>query len=402
MTSGPGSGPARSSGPAGARGQLLANLVLFGRVLRRSGLGALPQQTAALATAVEVLGLESRSDLRDAARAVFVRRRDEIPLFDQLFDLFFAPPRDRGRPGVDMGELVDRATRVRPRSVLFTAPPGDAADGADDPQETEETEEIPAWSPGERLARKDFARLTADEAAAVSRLLATLEVRLPPRRTRRLAAAAKGARPDLRRTLRRTLRLGGEARRPPWRRPKSRPRPLVVLCDVSGSMEVYSRLLLQFVYALGRTSGARFEAFAFGTRLTRLSRALRHRHVDRALSEAAARVVDWGGGTRIGDSLRRFNHDWGRRVLGQGAVVLLISDGWDRGEPELLAREMARLHRSCSRLLWLNPLLGSPGFEPLTRGLEVGLPHVDHHLPVHNLVSLRQLAERLREVGRRG
>lgn len=394
----PGAG---ADGLGGPPGRLLDNLVLFSRVLRAAGLDATPDETAVLATACEEIGIASRRDLRDAARAVFVRRHGDIPLFERLFDLFFAPPRERGSPRIDLGELLERAARSRRRAVRLAAAPEGGGDDASAAPLDDEPEEVPAWSAGERLARKDFSRLTEEERAAVARLVRGMEIDLPPRRTRRTTPATRGPRPDLRRALRRSLGLGDEARRLPWRRRKAKARPLVVLCDVSGSMEVYSRLLLQFVYALGRGRGtARFEAFAFGTRLTRLSRALTRRDVDRALADAAGRVVDWGGGTRIGESLRQFNLDWGRRVLGQGAVVLLISDGWDRGEPELLAREMARLRRSSSRLIWLNPLLGSPGFEPLARGLVAGLPWVDHHLPVHNLASLRQLADRLRHLNR--
>ncbi len=179
-----------------------------------------------------------------------------------------------------------------------------------------------------------------------------------------------------------------------------KPRPLVVLCDVSGSMEPYSRLLLQFVYALG-AKDAPVEAFAFGTRLTRITRALSTRDVDAALRRVTDLVLDFDGGTRIGDALRRFNVDWSRRVLRRGAIVLVISDGWDRGDLELLEREVARLHRSCHRLLWLNPLLGSPGYEPVTPGIRAILRHVDDFLPVHDLASLEQLGELLEDLTRR-
>jgi len=234
----------------------------------------------------------------------------------------------------------------------------------------------------------------------VLRLLREQVFAPPPRRTRRQLAAPDGRLPDPRRTLRRSLRWGGEALELSFRRRKIKRRPVVALADISGSMEPYSRMLLQFLYALS-SSTDRLEAFVFGTRLTRITRELENRDIDRALKEATAAVADWAGGTRIGETLRRFNFDWGRRVLGQGAVVLVISDGWDRGEPELLAREMARLARSCERLIWLNPLIATPGFEPLTRGLQAALPHVDDFLPVHNLESLEQLAELLRKITRR-
>jgi hypothetical protein len=217
---------------------------------------------------------------------------------------------------------------------------------------------------------------------------------LGERLTRRQRQGGKH-RLDLRRTLRRSLRHGGEILEWARREPRRKPRPLVVICDISGSMERYTRLLLHFVYGLTQGLGQRVEAFAFGTRLTRLSRHLRERDIERALSGVSRAVVDWAGGTRIGDSLKSFNYEWGRRVLGGGAVVLIISDGWDRGEPEVLAHEMDRLRRSCHRLVWLNPLLGSAEYEPLTRGMQAALPYVDDFLPVHNLASLESLARHL-------
>jgi hypothetical protein len=210
---------------------------------------------------------------------------------------------------------------------------------------------------------------------------------------------------DIRRALRRSIRSGGEVLELPRRQRKLRRRPLVALCDVSGSMEPYARLLLHFLYAVSQSSGRstgvdRLEAFVFGTRLTRITRHLERRNVDDALRQAHAEIRDWGGGTRTGEALQRFNWDWSRRVLGRGAVVLVISDGWDRGDVALLAREMDRLHRSCHRLIWLNPLLGSPEYRPVTRGMTAALPHVDDFLPVHNLRSLEQLGQVLAEVGR--
>jgi uncharacterized protein with von Willebrand factor type A (vWA) domain len=199
---------------------------------------------------------------------------------------------------------------------------------------------------------------------------------------------------DLRRTIRHSLRHGGEPLRLARRRRKWKRRPLVILCDISGSMDRYARLLLQFIYALAHRLD-RVESFVFSTRLTCISRQLRRRNIDDALDEAARSVRDWGSGTRIGEALKHFNYVWARRVLGEGAIVLVISDGWDRGNIDLLAREMDRLHRSCRRLIWLNPLLGAAGYQPLVRGIQAALPHVDDFLPVHNLASLEQLAETL-------
>jgi uncharacterized protein with von Willebrand factor type A (vWA) domain len=204
---------------------------------------------------------------------------------------------------------------------------------------------------------------------------------------------------DLRRTLRRSLRHGGEVLG--WARSerKPKPRPLVILADISGSMELYSRLLLLFAYGLAKALEQPVEAFVFGTRLTRITRQLRGCDADGAIREVSRRVPDWSGGTRIGEALRAFNVRWGRRVLGRGCVVLLISDGWDRGEPERLRAEMARLQQSCHRLIWLNPLKGSPGYEPLTRGMQAALPHADDFLPAHSLGSLEALGRKLEALG---
>jgi uncharacterized protein with von Willebrand factor type A (vWA) domain len=250
------------------------------------------------------------------------------------------------------------------------------------------------YSAVEALRRKDFAALTADEYAAIKALMAQLHWRLGQRRTRRLTPGG-GPRLDLRRTLRRNLKYGGQVLNWSLRQPKAKPRPVVVSADISGSMERYTRLLLHFLYTLSRGLGQPVETFVFSTRLTHITRPLRHKDVDRALRDVSLTVKDWSGGTRIGEALKDFNFHWGRRVLGRGAVVILISDGWDRGDPALAAQEIARLQRSCYRLIWLNPLLGAPEYEPLTRGMQACLPHVDDFLPVHNLASLEELAEHL-------
>jgi uncharacterized protein with von Willebrand factor type A (vWA) domain len=205
----------------------------------------------------------------------------------------------------------------------------------------------------------------------------------------------------MRRTLRRSLRSEGEVFSWAYREQKTKPRPLVVIADISGSMERYTRLLLHFIYGMKSALNQPMEAFVFSTRLTRITRPLQLRDLDLALKNVGQLVNDWAGGTRIGESLKTFNFDWGRRVLGRGAVVLIISDGWDRGDVELLAHEMARLQRNCHRLIWLNPLLGATGYEPLTRGIQAALPHIDDFLPVHNLASLEDLANLLENLDRR-
>ena len=376
-------------------GHLLPNLVQFTRVVRGLGVPVTPGATARLTEALDAVGLEQRADAKAAVRTVLACRKEHVPLVDRAFDLFFRERRTHDP--VDLGEFLERVTERKKRPQTVTPAPPDA--------ETDEDAELDAtWlhinraaSHRELLGRKDFADLTEEEAEAIGRLLVEQPLVLPPRKTRRRIPSKNGRFLDPRRTLRQSLATGGEPIHLAFRRRKDKLRPLVVLLDVSGSMEPYARLLLQFAYTL-TSATHRLEAFVFGTRLTRITRELTHRDVDRALKDAAARVVDWGGGTRIGESLRRFNVEWGRRVLGRGAVALLISDGWDRGDPELLAREMERLHGNVQRLIWLNPLLGREGYEPLTRGMQAALPHVDDFLPVHNLQSLEQLGEVLRDL----
>jgi uncharacterized protein with von Willebrand factor type A (vWA) domain len=247
----------------------------------------------------------------------------------------------------------------------------------------------------EVLRQKDFAEYTAEDLSAASQIIRDLPWRLDERATRRrIRTAQRAPHLDLRRSIQGSLRHGGEIVDLAWRRRKRKPRPLVVICDISGSMERYSQLFLHLIFALVR-QWATMEALVFGTRLTRVTPAMHRGDLASALRETAELVVDWSGGTRIGESLRTFNYVWGRRVLGHGAVAMIISDGWDRGDMALLGREIRRLRRSVSRLIWLNPLLARPGYQPMVRGIVTVLPHVDDFLPIHNLESLEQLASAL-------
>jgi uncharacterized protein with von Willebrand factor type A (vWA) domain len=380
---------------AAPRGQLLHNVLLFGRVLRGVGLDAGPGRMIDLARALEHVSIGRRGDFRDAARCLLVHRREDLPLFEEAFAAFWRKPSE-GQTSLDLSALGERRRFRRPR---FEAPalPGRAPGGSDrEPPRAEPPVMQPTltWSAREVLRHKDFAELTEEELAELQRMIAALVWRPAERRSRRKRPGPGGL-ADLRRTLRRSLRHGGEILRWEEREPAVKPRPLVVLADISGSMERYTRLLLFFLYGLASGLGRRVEAFLFGTRLTRVTRELAGRDPRRAIAEVSRAVPDWSGGTRIGESLKTFNFRWGRRVLSGGAVVLVVSDGWDRGDTELLAAEMARLQRSCHRLIWLNPLLGSPDYEPLTRGIQAALPYVDDFLPVHDLASLEDLARRL-------
>jgi uncharacterized protein with von Willebrand factor type A (vWA) domain len=262
------------------------------------------------------------------------------------------------------------------------------------PQESEDTmpPESSGYSAEELLRQKDFEAMTWSETEQVKRLLQQAPWRIAERRTRRLRPA-KGGRVDLRRTARHSIRSSGELVRLLRRQPRMRRRPLVLICDVSGSMERYSRLLLIFAHAVARREDV--ETFVFSTRLTRITRLLRKREIDRALSEVGRRVHDFSGGTRIGQALAEFNRRWARRVLGHGAITIIVSDGWDRGDPEQLAVELERLRRMSHRLIWLNPLLGSEGYEPITRGMSAALPHTDDFLAAHNVQALNELGELL-------
>lgn len=373
--------------------RLLDNLLLFGRVLRGLGLDVNPVRVLDLAAATEHIQIGSRVDFYHTARTLLVHDVEDLALFDRAFALFWRQP--SAAAATRTPALVPQ-TQAHPQSAEIVWPTTDPDAGqGDGPQVARATL---TYSAVAALRVKDFATLTPAEEEAVQRLIARLTWDLGRRRTRRLKLGV-GAQPDLRQTIRRSLRHGGELLNWAERARRVRPRPLVVLADVSGSMERYTRLLLHFLYGLTSGLEPAVETFVFGTHLTRISRQLKHTRIETALREVSTSVDDWSGGTRIGACLKRFNFDWGRRVLGRGAVVLLISDGWDRGEPELLRHEMARLHRSARRLIWLNPLLGAPDYEPLTRGMQAALPHVDDFLPVHNLASLEDLAERLSAVG---
>ncbi len=381
-----------------ARGHLLRNIVLFGRLLRVGSLDVTPTQLRDWVAALELVDLARKRDVKAAARAVLVSRRRDLPWFDKAFELFWQARDPRQLEQLELGLMIQRRTeRTKRAAIRKLALNDNEGDGS---KETDRTAQTALYSAREALRRKDFAQLEGDELDEIKQLMTSMRWELETRRTRRLKPSSGGHRLDLRRTLRRNLAHGGELIDLVGRERRHRRRPLVLLCDTSGSMEPYSRLLLHFIYAVSHPRSAdpgisRVEAFAFGTRLTRLTRELAARDVDRALQAAAHRIEDWGGGTRTGDALREFNFNWSRRLLGQGAAVLIISDGWDRGDIALLGQEMERLHRSCHRLIWLNPLLGSPNYQPLTRGIVAALPHIDDFLPVHNLASLEQLGDLL-------
>lgn len=374
-----------------AGGNLVPNIVVFARLLRHLGINHSATQVQDFLQALRVIGLENRANVRDAARSIFITRREDIPLFEQAFDWFWKRR--------DYSADSRRAASALAPSFVKPQPPAKFLPTAVESLDTTTLPQkgkiisIQTYSQQETLRRKDFGVFTREEIEQTKKLMRALPWRPGERATRRTVHGGDEFF-DARATMRRNLKYGGELLEPAWKKTRYKPRPLVVLCDISGSMENYSRMLLHFVHAL-RERETQAECFVFGTRLTRITRQLRTRSVERALRGVADSVMDWAGGTRIGDALKQFNYVWARRVLRPGAVVLIISDGWDRGEPELLAREMARLKRSVYRTLWLNPLIASDDYAPLTLGLQAALPYVDEFLPAHNFSSLEDLARLL-------
>ncbi len=390
------------------------NCIIFGRVLRGLGLGAQPDRVLLFERALERIGFASREDVKEAGRCAFVRSPDERRRFDYAFDAFWSA----AAPGLSQTQSNDESGESSARDHGDKTHAGEPAQGAVAAPATanraapESHAQLPqgarlihdgdrsfTYSFAEALARKEFSQLDADEIELAHELARRPRLELGMRRSRRTMPGRGGAF-DPRRTLRASLRQYGEPLPLRTREARLRHRDVVLLCDISGSMDRYSRLLLQFVHVMRHAIGS-VEAFVFGTRLTRITRALRQPNFNEAQRSVAASVADWGGGTRIGECLREFNVRWARRVLARGAIVIIISDGWDRGDIGLLAREMRRLQRSSYRLIWLNPLLGAKGYRPQTLGMQAALPFIDDLLPAHNLKSLVQLVVALRAVDRR-
>jgi uncharacterized protein with von Willebrand factor type A (vWA) domain len=372
---------------------LVDNLLRFGQALRRCGLEGPAGRMADVIQAVEAVGIRSRVDLRSTLSTLLVHRREDLGRFDAVFDVFWRA-REAGHAGPPLLSLGEP-----PRPVGNAAPSVSFEFEEDEPAGPSTRSRMAAgpYSAQEISRTKDFADFTDAEMARAAVLFDELGWRLGIRRTRRWVVAAHGP-IDLRRVMSRRARQFGELIDLPRRQRAEKPRPIVVLADVSGSMERYSRMLLQFVYGITRGSH-RVESFVFATRLTRVTRAAADRSRGRSVTRLMRSVQDWGGGTRIGEALRIFNVHWGRRIIRNGPVIVLISDGWDRGDPSALARELARVKRSSRRLIWLNPLLGMSNYEPLTRGMQAALPLVDDFLPAHNLESLEQLAAHLEALG---
>ncbi len=400
--------------------RLLYRLTEFGRILWEVGIDVGPRKMLDLAETLDYVDITNKEDFYNTVKCCLLPRHEQEAVFDQLFTYYWFV-RDRQDKKAAEGQWAakrdERQVRLPPSELKRLAEHLNAKSGEQrrelrpemreserrrraqerlDEQENNDDADPQgtAYSAIEVLRKKDFESFSWDEVQEAKRLMSEMRWHLGMRPTRRKKPSRSGSYPDMRRIVRRNLKHGGELIELTWRKIKRKPRPLVIICDISGSMSLYSRLLLHFIHTISNGL-VNVEAFVFGTRLTRITRQLKRRDVDEAVRDVAKTVEDWSGGTRIGDALHFFNHKWAKRVLGRGAVVLVISDGWDRGDAGVLQVEMDRLQHSCHRLIWLNPLLGSPDYRPLTVGMKTALPFIDNFLPAHNLDSLIDLGNLL-------
>lgn len=373
------------------RDRVTRSLLMLPRLLRNAGVPVNAERARVYLQAIAEIGLEDPDDVRAASRTALLSRHSDLAAFDMAFDLFWSllrggrlssPVPSTRRPKVEAGQIEVPAGQVPTEMAPLV----------------QRTARVIA-SPTELLRKTDFSSMTAAERAAAARFLERLQWSPGQRPSRRFRSSRDGSRLDARATLRKSLAAHGEPAVLIRRARRVKRRPLVILCDVSGSMEAYTRLLLHMSHALARGWG-RVETFTFGTRLTRITRHLRERRPDAALAHVSRAVSDWSGGTRIGDALHEFNLRWSRRVLGRGAVVLLVTDGWERGDPALLEREAARLQRAAYRLIWVDPLSGTRDYSPDARGARALSGHVDDHLAANTLDGLARIAELLGDVGR--
>jgi uncharacterized protein with von Willebrand factor type A (vWA) domain len=384
--------------PQPSRAQALApNLLAFVRLLRRAGLPVGPGEALLATEALSIAGVQDRAVVKSALRATLVRRHEQSGIFDAAFDLFWRDPeRARAAAALAMLDAQKPEDKARPggrrlAEAMANRPPPPPREAPEQPPMQDAAMTV---SEREQLQAMDFEAMSATEIAAARQEIRKLVLPLDARPTRRFQQHPHGRRVDLRATLRASSRTAGELTSIIRKRRVVRPPPLVAICDISGSMARYAQVLLHFLHAVTNDRD-RVHCFLFGTRLSNITRQLRHRDPEIAFEMVGHIVPDWSGGTRIGEALEEFNHRWARRVLGQGAVVLLITDGLDREGGRGLAEATERLKRSCRRLIWLNPLLRYAGFEPRSQGIKAMLPHVHEFRPVHNLASLRELVAAL-------
>jgi uncharacterized protein len=376
------------------RAELLDTTTRFCRALRQAGVPVTPGEAIDATRTLALIDLSDRDELHLALRSVLVTRPEDYPIFDELFDEFWRAPAPRiPRPRIPNPQSRPRTPESRPPSPAHQKPAITLERWMHAADKGEEPLAIPRPSDREALGQQDFSTFSDEALREVTRVAKRMARRLAARPSRRWKPSARGTRVHLRRTVRQSLKTGGDLSELMFKERKLRKTKLVVLCDVSGSMDLYSRFFLQFLYAL-QNSFARVETFVFATRLSRVTEQLTDRRFRSALDNLAREVRDFSGGTRIGASLVAFNAQWPRLVDGR-TIVILLSDGWDTGEPDQLAEALAVIHKRAGRVIWLNPLLGSPTYQPLTRGIQAALPHVDIFAPAHNLASLEALVRHL-------
>ncbi len=402
--------------------RLLYRLTEFGRILWEVGIDVGPGRMLDLAETLNSIDITNKEDFYNTLKCCLLSKHEQEAIFNQMFLYYWYMRHSQDKkPGKDVpgaSRRDEKNMRLPPSELKRLAEhmnasneqhkdlkpemrPTDRRKHADEREVVEDDDQSDtqgtAYSALEILRKKDFESFNWDEVQEAKKLMSEMRWHLGMRKTHRKAPARHGTSPDMRRIIRRNLKYGAELLELTWRETRQKPRPLVIVCDISGSMSLYSRLLLHFIHTV--SNGLQnVETFVFGTRLTRITRQLKRRDVDDAVSDVSKSVQDWSGGTRIGDALHGFNRYWSRRVLGRGAVVLIISDGWDRGDADTLSIEMDRLQHSCHRLIWLNPLLGSPDYRPLTVGMKTALPYIDNFLPAHNLDSLIHLGNLLNTI----
>jgi uncharacterized protein with von Willebrand factor type A (vWA) domain len=372
------------------------NTLALADVLRRSGMPVSSTQVMDFARALTLVNIGEREQVYHAARCTLVTRYEYLRLFETLFNAFWLK---REGTVTTKGQPAPRAPRHdqthQPALITYMANKAKPAD-----PELDIADKSGTYSHLELLQRKDFSEMTPEELEAVKRLIQAMRWQASFRQTRRRVPSRSGTILHMRRVIASAVRTGGAPLMLAWQARKIKQRPIVLIADISGSMEKYSRLVLQFFYSVSH-SLKDVECFVFGTRLTRITAQLKLKNIDRAVDEAAREVIDWSGGTRIGESLHTFNRQWGRRILHRGALVLIVSDGWELGDVAILRREMHYLQLRCHRLIWLNPLLGKSSYQPLVEGMQAALQYVDDFLPIHNLQDLSELAEQLQWIGKR-
>ncbi len=372
-------------------GHFLENILLLPRLLRAAGLPVSPEQSLDFARSLTLIDIGRREQVYHAARSLLVTRYEHLDLFTSIFNRFWQSLSGKNAGQPQTMPRAPRHKRPKQKNPLMVLMSQKA--GQNDPEE-EVADKAETYSAAELIQNKNFGAMTPEELETTKRLIQEMRWEIIQRKTRRRTADRKGSELHLRQVMRSAAQYGGVPLRLAWQKRKVKQRPFILLADISGSMEKYSRLTLQFFYSVSH-SFREVECFVFGTRLTRITPQLKLKNIDLAIEEASHQVWDWAGGTRIGDCLHDFNRKWSRRVLRRGAVVLIISDGWDRGETARLKQEMRYLQHRCHRLIWLNPLLGRPTYQPQVEGMTAALPYIDNFLPIHNLQSLTELSRHL-------